>query len=60
MLSFAAENQISIMKLFLSMDTQGVIQLSNQDRWGSTALDDAVRSGHQEIAQLLKQAMDTR
>ena len=48
----ASEGQLPVVKALLERDD---IKVNGQDRWGGTALADAVRGGHTQVAMLLRE-----
>ena len=54
----AAEGQQHIVQLFVDRREAGDadIDINPRDRWGGTPLDDAVLQGHEDIAEMLRQA----
>ena len=53
----AAEGQLAIVEYFIDRTAGNpAVNINPRDRWGGTPLDDAVLSGHEPVAALLRQA----
>ena len=53
----AAEGQLAVVEYFIERTGGGrAVNVNPRDRWGGTPLDDAVLSGHEQVAALLQKA----